>query len=538
MIGVIANPPDHPIVREFFELFKTPWEFHQSGRSYPVVLCADGEEHADASAALVVVCAGASEQRGAVLAHKKGRLPVYGPLATFPHAAGGFLTEEGTGRVAAYAEQAGGKWRARIGYGLLHEVRTLLTLGQPAVNAALPALELHIAILRDLVVSCGIPLVEVPPEPESYPFAVCLTHDVDHPSLRRHGWDRTTAGFLYRALVGSVFSVARGRMSLGSLLANWAAAAKLPLVQLGLAKDPWDTFGRYLELERGLASTFFVIPFAGRPGRTAGGSAPLLRASGYGAADIAATLRRLAANGCEIGVHGIDAWLDAGKGREELEEVRRAAGAEPAGARMHWLYWQEASPAALEQAGFAFDSTAGYNEAVGYRAGTAQAYKPLNAEKLLELPLHIMDTALFYPDRLNLAPEEARQAVEGVLGGVQRFGGVLVINWHDRSIAPERLWEPFYIALLEELKRHRPWFATASQAVAWFRKRRSVRFEDVLVGPDAVRVKAAASADKRLPGLRLRVHTAAGPCDVAWNASLDTSVPLARAARQAAGVRS
>ena len=29
MIGVIANPADHDVVCEFFELFKTPWEFYR-----------------------------------------------------------------------------------------------------------------------------------------------------------------------------------------------------------------------------------------------------------------------------------------------------------------------------------------------------------------------------------------------------------------------------------------------------------------------------------------------------------------------------
>ncbi len=106
--------------------------------------------------------------------------------------------------------------------------------------------------------------------------------------------------------------------------------------------------------------------------------------------------------GCEVGLHGIDAWLDSSKGREELEEIRRLTGASEIGVRMHWLYYDQQSPVALEKAGAAYDSTIGYNETVGYRAGTTQAYKPLEATRLLELPLHVMDTALFYP-RLSRA---------------------------------------------------------------------------------------------------------------------------------------
>jgi len=35
----------------------------------------------------------------------------------------------------------------------------------------------------------------------------------------------------------------------------------------------------------------------------------------------------------------------------------------------------------------------------------------------------------------------------------ERQGGVLTVNWHDRSIAPERLWDDFYLDLLDDLKR-------------------------------------------------------------------------------------
>src|SRR5262245_30179578 len=39
MIGVACSPSEEPVVREFFELFKTPWEFYRSGRPYRVILC-------------------------------------------------------------------------------------------------------------------------------------------------------------------------------------------------------------------------------------------------------------------------------------------------------------------------------------------------------------------------------------------------------------------------------------------------------------------------------------------------------------------
>ena len=146
--------------------------------------------------------------------------------------------------------KSGSKVVARIGYDLFQEIRVLLTDGQPPENASIPTLEMHIAVLRDLIVGSGVPLVEIPPIPEGHTFIACLTHDVDHPSIRRHKWDHTMFGFLYRAVIGSVLGVLRGRLPVRHLFTNWAAAAKLPFIYLGLAKDFWYEFDRYLAIRK------------------------------------------------------------------------------------------------------------------------------------------------------------------------------------------------------------------------------------------------------------------------------------------------
>ena len=523
MIGVIANPADHVVVGEFFELFKTPWEFYRSDRRYDVVLCAGEGGFNGITAKLVLIYAGkrvpldaeldaeevipiGSQRKNIILSTKGNRIPIYGDSITFRHKGIGILTDEGSQQSAAYLDQSSERVMARIGYDLFHEVNALLTLGQPAVYARIPTLELHIAFLRDLIVGCGIPLVEIPPVPDGYPFVACLTHDVDHPSIRQHRWDHTMFGFFYRAVFGSIINVIRGRATVGNLLTNWVAALKVPFIHLGLAKDFWSDFDRYLELEEGANSTFFVIPFKKVSGRTAEGSAPNFRAARYGASDITGQVRKLLSAGCEIGLHGIDAWLDSSSGREELEEIRRTTGMSEVGVRMHWLYNDQQSPLALERAGAAYDSSVGYNETVGYRAGTTQVYKPLQASRLLELPLHVMDTALFYPSHLKLSPKQARTRIGSMVDNAVRFGGSLTINWHDRSIAPERLWDACYINLVQELKSRGAWFSTASRAVSWFRKRRSAVFETLSWESSTLRAKITVDGDKNLPGLRLRIH--------------------------------
>jgi peptidoglycan/xylan/chitin deacetylase (PgdA/CDA1 family) len=551
MIGVIADPADHEVVCEFFELFKTPWEFHRRDRHYDVVFCA-GDASFDGSAKLLLLYAGKKtrfdgEQEihayqqlrsPCVFSYKGERIPVYGDATTFVARGRTLLTDEGSQNCAAYLERVGEMHRARIGYDLFAEVRKLLTVGQPRANADIPTLELHIRFLVDLIKGCGISFVEIPPVPLGYRFAACLTHDVDHPSIRQHKLDHTTVGFLLRAVFGSLVDALLGRIGIRDALRNWAAAVKLPFVHLGVAKDFWRDFDdRYLELERGLPATFFVIPRKNYPGKRATGSAPALRAARYEATELADTICRLTTSGCEVGLHGIDAWLDSSNGHKELEEVRRLTGVAEVGVRMHWLYYDEKSPATLEKAGAAYDSTIGYNETVGYRAGTTQAYKPLGAERLLELPMHAMDTALFYLSYLGLSPTKATARLRQMVDTSVQYGGCITINWHDRSLSPERLWGSCYRELIEDLRSRGAWFATAGQAVSWFRKRRSVKFEEGPIYPSSVQAKISRNCAADLPGLRMRIYNqqnsgetdgcgSAGYVDIAISEGTESPVPL------------
>lgn len=522
MIGVIADFDEQDVVREFFELFKTPWEFCRDLGNYDVVLC-NGDNRFNGSAKLVLVYAdkhtsydddlriqtGAERKQPSTLSYDGERIPIYGNAITFTRAAGRPLTDDDS-EVVVFHQKVGKETAiCRIGYDLFSEVRQLLTVGQPASNAATPTLELHIALLRDLITGSGLPLVEIPAVPEGYDCIACLTHDVDHPFIRRHIWDHTAFGFLYRALVGSLRNFIRGRISVRDLGKNWRAVLMLPLVYCGFAKDFWRDFDDcYLKLEAGLRSTFFVIPFGGRPGTYANGARATRRAANYGAQDVTDALRKLKGGGCEIGLHGIDAWCDSSAGRREALEICRLTGDSEIGVRMHWLYFDEHSPETLEKAGLTYDSSMGYNETVGYRAGTTQPYKPLDTSRMLELPLHVMDTALFYPAYLDLSPRDAKAVLNRMTDNAVQFGGCFTINWHDRSTAPERLWETPYRELIEDLKSRGAWFATARDVVAWFRMRRSAVFETGAASGAAAGVRIAFDQNESLPSLRLRVHHA------------------------------
>jgi hypothetical protein len=522
MIGVVANEAEHSTVVEFFELFKTPWEFWCPGTRYDVLLCSS--RTIPKNDARLLLLYGSQQQafergrgiktqsvRGLDFVSFRGeRMPIYGNCLLFDDHGNKVLLHNGTNSAAAISTTSGAQAVVRLGFDLFEEVHHLLTKGQPAELAGTPTLDLHISLLRELIVSHGLTLVEIPPVPADYRFIVSLTHDVDHPRVRQHMCDRTMFGFLYRALIGSVIDFCRGRRSLRQVVTNWKAAFSLPLVFAGIVKDFWNQVDRYLELERDLASTFFVIPTKGNAGVDSHGRIRAKRASRYAVADIADDLKKLLSANREIAVHGIDAWRDSAKGRDECQDVQKITGTAETGVRMHWLYFDSQAPPTLEKAGYSYDSTTGYNETIGYRAGTAQVFKHPNVDRLLELPLHIMDTALFYPSYMNLSENEVRAAMLPLIENVTRFGGVLTINWHDRSLGPERLWADVYVTLLRDLRTRAPWFATALQTVSWFRRRRTASFARIAHDGNSVRVRTAtdpAAAD--LPALTLRVYNSA-----------------------------
>ena len=502
-IGVNVSPASWGAVEEFFELFKTPWERAQEGRHYGVII-SDSSPFARFHANLFLVFSSATGDGGGAMnaemgsgpqlvSWRGGAMPVYGSLTTFgPADAHSTITAGDRSLDRRSAETSHTVWQ--VGYDLFAEVDRLLRQGQPVDYAHVPALDQHIGLVRSLLLESGVPVIEVPPRPSGFDFVCCLTHDLDFFGITRHRADRTLAGFVVRASVGGVVDILRGRRTPGEALRNIRALLTLPLVFLGWIRDFWQPFEDYAQVEAGASSTFFLVPFRGRPGISPDGHEAPARAVPYQISDIAAPAAEALTRGSELGVHGIDAWRDAAAGRSELGELTAVTGQRTAGIRMHWLYYSLESPRHLEAAGFAYDSTWGYNETVGYRAGTSQVFRLPETGSLMELPLTIMDSALFSGGRMGLRPAAAAALWEPIVANAKRDGGTIVINWHDRSLAPERLWGRAYRALLARVARgNRVWYATAGDAVDWFRWRRAIKFE--LAG-DEIRVSAAPT---RLP---------------------------------------
>ena len=518
MIQVAVRSGKLPAVAEFFELFKTEWSVYDSSEPCTILLT-DGSAPLDASAALYILatpaaCDGESASRTATPAACGSyqiqladgtELPLYHTPRLFDGVEPVWAVEKETGSAVVYSATRSGKKIVRIGYDLFDEVEFLLTRGQPLENAGLPTLDRHIGLLRQTILHAGFPVVEIPPCPPGHDFMVCLTHDVDFVSLRAHGFDSTIRGFLYRAVFGSVMRFVQQRMSVKQLLKNWGAALSLPLVHLGICDDFWMQFAAYRRIEKPYRSTFFLIPFKDRPGKNVTEPHPERRAARYDVMDVIDEASDTQSKGWEIGLHGIDACQDQASAGLEKKRIESALNQSAAGVRMHWLCLNAQSLKILDDAGFEYDSTVGYNETIGFRAGTSQVFKPLSAKHLLELPLHIQDVALFYPAFLDLAEPEAWRRCMALLDHQKANGGVVTVLWHMRSLAPERLWGEFYKRLLDAFAHANAWVGTARETADWFRARRQLKISTVLSSKGLTVSVENESAAKRVE-MTIRVY--------------------------------
>jgi hypothetical protein len=488
MIGVLFDASEAAAVAEFFQLFKTPWEPYSAGHSYDVVI-STVDPGVEIKAQLLIIFGSRSYSLdptpGRKLPHRtisagvleEKSLPLYGELLAFANSGAIRSCVSANEETVGFRCEVGGHKILRLGYDLFKEVEHLLSHKQPLENARIPTLDLHIDALRRWMLEAQISFVEIPPAPAGTSFIVCLTHDIDFVGIRNHRFDHTMFGFLLRGTFGALRDFIRGRIGLRRLFRSWAAVASLPLVYLGWCEDFWQPFEWYLRVEKDLNGTYYFIPFKGRGGDKIPARTASIRAAAYDISDLSDWIRRLQDEGCEIGVHGIDAWHDPNLAAEERTRLTAVSGAENPGIRMHWLLCNEDTPRVLDQAGYDYDSTAGYNEEIGYHSGTNQVYQPPGTQHLLELPLHIQDGALFFPQRLDLSEASALKLCAVLVEHALEHGGVLTTLWHDRSFAPERFWGEVYVDLIALLKQSKPWFATARETVEWFRARRSVLFE-------------------------------------------------------------
>ncbi|MCK9630260.1 MAG: hypothetical protein M0R30_01345 [Methanoregula sp.] len=368
----------------------------------------------------------------------------------------------------------------------------LLNAGQQHLHE--PVCDLLLDKIREELKKYVI-LVEIPPVPWGYPYMVALTHDVDVTSVR--DCRLVTVGYaaFQCILHGSVY-----------------AGLRLGLSRFGIGSDSWALFDRWktFEDQLGVRSTFFFVPKKDDPGVRA----HPYRAVGYDLnMDV---LRDLTQGGWEAGVHGIDNWTDSQRGKQEMAPIS-PCGKIP-GNRTHWLLFDQNSWKALDEAGYLYDTTFGYNDDAGFRAGTLQVYRPRTAQKLLELPLHIQDLGLFgkfcwattgnewvKTPCLHLDAPAALTYCDRIFGFARKYGGAVTLLWHYENLTPPRDWSGTYAELVNRAQADGAWVTTAGSVVGWFEVRRKtgIGYE---MNNKLITIRICNPDSGHQPPMRVRVH--------------------------------
>ena len=300
--------------------------------------------------------------------------------------------------------------------------------------------------------------------PEDKPFAVCLTHDVDHvthyslrQSARIYARDFTASRALSRK--------ARGLIGLG-----WNVAQA---IRHTYTQDPLHCFERWLEEEAavGVRSTFFFWPGWSSVNKHHSSDCT------YELSDrvvfdgqkctVAEMIREIDRRGWEIGLH--PSWYsfnDLGEMKRQKTAIETALGHDVVSVRQHYLHYDiRVTPRIQTEAGLLYDSTLGFNNNIGFRFGTCYPWRlyDLQAEEelpILEVPLIIQDGALLSQTKgMRLDEETAFQYVMQLTEAVERVGGVLTLLWHPNYLN-DPVWWNLYIRSLAYLKDKNAWFGT------------------------------------------------------------------------------
>jgi peptidoglycan/xylan/chitin deacetylase (PgdA/CDA1 family) len=186
-------------------------------------------------------------------------------------------------------------------------------------------------------------------------------------------------------------------------------------------------------------------------------------------------LRAIREKGWDIGLHGsYDSFIDEDMLKRQKVMLENALDSRITGVRQHYLRFSaQDTPPVQEKAGFLYDSTLGYNEDIGFRAGLAApffVYDNKNRKKsnILELPLAVMDGSLFLSRRYT--NQEAFNKVKELIDGVEAVGGLIVFLWHNKARDTQDFpgWWETYLSILEYLHGRKAWMTNASQLAEWW----------------------------------------------------------------------
>ncbi|NLK49598.1 MAG: hypothetical protein GX294_03005 [Candidatus Cloacimonetes bacterium] len=167
----------------------------------------------------------------------------------------------------------------------------------------------------------------------------------------------------------------------------------------------------------------------------------------------------------EVGLHGSPQSAFSSEVLEAELNRLRSLGFDPKGFRTHYLHFDyQKSFTILENAGIQYDSTLGYWENIGFRAGISFPFFPFNLAEnrpfhVLEIPLIVMDTTLHSPKAMNMSLAQSRRSLDRLTDLAAKYQSHLSLLWHNTSFDPIDYpgLGKLYWHTIERAQRHKAW---------------------------------------------------------------------------------
>lgn len=283
---------------------------------------------------------------------------------------------------------------------------------------------------------------------QSKAFAISLSHDIDY----WHYWTPQHLLETYQYNLTTIYK--RPLAALFKILGHtWHKA---------FTNNPWRKMHKIIKQEdnRGVQSTWFLL-----------GKSDFEDARQNYISDVTYKEQILdLLSQKDIGLHGSpDSAFDLDILTKELK-VLTDLGLNPSGFRTHYLHFDyQTSFSILEQAGIKYDSTLGFWEHAGYRAGTSFPFYPFNLKenrpfRVLEIPLIVMDTTLHSPKAMNLNFISAYFRLSKMLSKAADYQSHISFLWHNTTfdIIDFPFWGRLYWRLIKKAKNKNAWITSLS----------------------------------------------------------------------------
>lgn len=173
----------------------------------------------------------------------------------------------------------------------------------------------------------------------------------------------------------------------------------------------------------------------------------------------------------DVGLHGSpESAFDLDTLKTELGRLKEL-GFNVKGFRTHYLHFDyQKSFGLLEEAGVQYDSTLGYWENIGFRAGTSFPFYPFNIKenrtfRVLEIPLIVMDTTLHSAKAMNMSYGSAKRTLKRLIRVAANYQSHLTLLWHNTTFDPIDYprWGKLYWKTIRLAQSEGAWITSLSE---------------------------------------------------------------------------